>query len=60
MIVNGNLNVMKGSDNCLFGYMVGGFRLGDNNNNGEKFVNFSNFHHLVVDITLLERTCDIR
>lgn len=47
-----NANVKFGV--TLFGHMMRRDRLGDHNNNVETFVDFINFHRLVVSITVFK------
>lgn len=48
------LNVKVDSDNTLFGQVIGKHGLGDRNDNGGRFVDFCNFHLLVIGGTMFE------
>lgn len=56
VILMGDLNTMIGFDNTLLGHMMRKHGLGDRNANSGRFVDFCNFHHVVIGGTLFEHS----
>lgn len=51
-----DLTAKVGSDNTMFYHLMGKHDLGDCYYNGERFVNFNNFHHLVIGGAFFEHS----